>query len=334
MENKNYVLVTGGTGFIGAHQCNEFVNNGYNVVAFSRSGNSINKEFNENVKKGLITVISGDVQNFDFDSLNYQFDYIIHIAGKVSVYGELKDFMKINYDGTKRLLEYAKKHNVKCFTYFSSTAVYGYYGFKNITEDADKKPFKNPYSISKLKTENLVKDYCKENSMDYVIIRPGNVYGEYDYTSSHEIFTRIKKGKMLICAKGKYESCFVYVKNLTNAVFIATTLDTAHNTDYNVTDGNRETLNQIFTLIANTFNVKPKFKNFPAFMSKIIATIVEGTYYTLHIKKAPLITKFSVYQNCNDYSFSIDKIKGVGYNPLYSMAQGIKNTCDWINSLT
>ena len=333
MDSKKYVLVTGGTGFIGAHQCNEFVKNGYHVVAFSRSGNSINKEFNENVNNKLIEIVKGDVKTFNFESLQYDFEYIIHIAGKVSAYGKLKDFMKINYDGTQKLLNYAKNHNVQCFTYFSSTAVYGYDGYKNISEDYEKKPFKNPYSISKLATENLVKEFCSENALDYVIIRPGNVYGEYDYTSSHEIFTRIKNKKMLICAKGKYESCFVYVKNLVNASFVATTTKSSHNTDYNVTDGNRETLNQMFSLIANTFNVKPKFKNFPSFMSKIIATLVEGFYYTFHIKIAPLITKFSVYQNCNDYSFSIDKIKSIGYKPKYTMEQGVKNTCDWINSL-
>ena len=330
---EKYVLITGATGFIGSHTSNEFVKKGYKVLGLSRSGKSVNKEFNDNVKSGNITLFKGDVRDFDFNNINYDIEYIIHIAGKVSAYGKMQEFMDINYNGTNRLLELAKQKNVKCFTYFSSTAVYGYYGYKNLKEDAEKRPFKNPYSISKLKTENLVKDFCSQNNLDFVIIRPGNVYGEYDYTSSHEIFTRIKKGNMLICAGGKYESCFVYVKNLTYATYLATTDKKSHNTDYNVTDGNFETLKQMFTLIANTFKVKAKFKNFPAPLSKFVAFIVEGSYKLLGIKKAPLITKFSVYQNCNNYSFCIDKIKSIGYTPLFTMEQGVKNTCDWINSL-
>ena len=40
----------------------------------------------------------------------------------------------------QKMLEFAKNCNVKCFTYLSSVAVYGFYGYKNITEDGEKKP--------------------------------------------------------------------------------------------------------------------------------------------------------------------------------------------------
>lgn len=332
MESKEKVLITGGTGFIGSHVACEFVENGYKVMTISRSAKSHNNQFNKYVESGDIEILKGDVVDFDYNAIGYV-DYIVHIAGKVSAYGKMKDFMKINYYGTQKILDYAKNIKPKCFTYYSSTAVYGYYGYTSLKEDAEKKPFNNPYSITKLKTENLVKEFLTNQKIDYVIIRPGNVYGEYDYTSSYDIYTRIKKQKMLICANGKYKSCFVYAKNLANATYLATTLKKAHNTDYNVTDGNNETLKEMFTCIANNFKVKDRFINFPSFLSKIVATVVEGTYKILNIKKAPKITKFTVWQNCCDYNFSIDKIKSIGYTPKYTQQEGVKNTCDWINSL-
>ena len=51
------------------------------------------------------------------------------------------------------------------------------------------------------------------------------------------------------------------------------------------------------------------------------------------IKKAPLITRFSVYQNCADYSFSIDKLLKTGYAPKFTKKQGIENTVNWIRGL-
>jgi len=330
---EKIALVTGGNGFIGSHLCCKLVEQGIKVYSLQRRPSSHNEEFEKLRNEGKIECVIGDVKDFNYDSLPQKPNYIYHVAGKVSVWGKINEFMEINYNGTKRLLEYAKTIDLDCFTYFSSTAVYGYNGYVNLTEDGAKTPFKNPYSISKLETENLVKDFCKENEMKFLIVRPGNVYGEYDYTSSHEIYTRVKHGKMMMCAKGKYKSCFVYVKNLVDAVVHLSKNEDFRNTDYNLTDGNNETLFEMLNLIAKTFGVKSKFKNVPAWLSKVVACVVEGIYKLFHIKKAPLITKFSVWQNCADYSFSIEKLLSTGFKPQYSMKQGVENTVNWINSL-
>ncbi len=324
-------LVTGANGFIGSHLAIELVKRGYLVYGLHRRKTSKNLEYNKLVAEGKIITILGDVQNLKTDELP-KVDYIFHIAGKVSVWGKLKDFRKINCEGTQKLLEYAKKINVKCFTYLSSVAVYGFYGYKEIEETGEKKPFKNPYSISKLETENLVKETCEKHSLPYVIIRPGNVYGEYDFTSSHEIYTRVQKEKMMISAGGKYESCFVYVGNLVEAILHTAFAEKAHNTDYNVSDNN-DTLKQYLTDVATEFNVRPKFTNFAKPIAKLTACLVEFVYKIFFIKKAPLITRFSVYQNCTDYSFSIKKLEGVGYIKKYTKEQGIKNTVNWIKGI-
>lgn len=325
-------LITGANGFIGSHLSCKLVEMGYIVHALNRKTTSHNPKFMEYAKNGKIVLHLGDVTSFDYSKMP-KVDLIFHIAGKVSAYGKMKDFENINCGGTQKLLEFALKNKPKCFTYFSSTAVYGYYGYVNLPETAEKKPFKNPYSITKLKTENMVKDFCSENKIDFLIIRPGNVFGEYDYTSSHEIYTRIKKEKMMMCAGGKFKSCFVYVKNLVDAAVFLAEKPECHNTDFNITDGQNETLKEMFTMIANTFNVKPKFSNVSGPISKCVACVIEGTYKLFGIKKAPLITKFSVWQNCADYSFSIEKLLGTGFKPQHTMKEGVKNTCKWINSL-
>lgn len=331
---KESVLITGGNGFIGAHVSNKFVSLGYKVFVLCRRGTSDNVEFNQNVEKGNIQVIKGSIVDFDYNSIHEKFKYIIHVAGKVSPYGKLEDFLAINYDSTKRLLEYANTQpSLECFSYLSSTAVYGYGGYKHLLETAPKKPFNNPYSISKLQTENLVKTFAEKNNINYLILRPGNVFGEYDYTSSNEIYSRVKRQKMSICAGGKYLSCFVYSGNLAEAIAYTTTHPSCYNTDYNITDGQDETLKEYLTMVANEFGVKPKFTNFPAPLAKMVASLVEGTYKLFHIKKAPLITKFSIWQNCADYNFSIDKLLRTGYKPTTDFKTAIKNTCEWYNSI-
>ena len=276
MEQKS-VLVTGGGGFIGSHLCCKLAKRGYKVYALNRSLISKNPQFNQLVEKGVIEHLAGDIVTYDYSRLS-RVDYVYHVAGKVSVWGKLAEFMEVNYNGTERLLEYCKRVRPSCFCFFSSACVYGYTGYVNLKENAPKRPFKNPYPISKLKTEELVKSVCTFNNLNFVIIRPGNVYGEYDYTSSHEIYTRVRGEKMAICARGKYKSCFVYVGNLVDAVITASENPQAHNTDYNISDGYDETLNQYLSAVAEAFKVRPKFFNVPAFFAKAGACFIEFFY--------------------------------------------------------
>lgn len=317
-------LITGANGFIGSHLACELVRRGFMVYGVHRNPKSKNEEYNRYVEEGKIVTFLGDVSNFDTSRLP-QVNYVYHIAGKVSAWGEMEEFRRINLGGTQNFLRYAKECNVKCFTYLSSVAVYGFYGYKQIGEDAEKRPFKNPYSLSKLETENYVRQYATEENLPFVIIRPGNVYGEYDYTSSHEVYALIKKGKMIIIDDGRHESCWIYVKNLVEAIILTSLNKDSHNTDYNVADGNTS-LKDYLTKVALSYNVKPKFKNFPAPLAKLTAFLVEAFYTLFHIKKAPLITRFTVYQNCGDYSFSTKKIEATGYKKVYSEEEGIKRT--------
>ena len=80
--------------------------------------------------------------------------------------------------GLTNLLELSVKHKVQRFIYVSSSMVYG--DFENdVTEDAICNPI-GQYGIFKLMGEHLVKDYNRRTGLEYTIIRPSAVYGEYD----------------------------------------------------------------------------------------------------------------------------------------------------------
>ncbi len=326
-------FVSGGTGFIGSRVCCDLVEKGYKVFVLARGGQSKNEKFNSYVASGDIEIIIGDIKNVDISTLP-EVDYIYHIAGKVAVWGDYSDFAQTNVCGTKLMLEYAKNNaNLKCFIYFSSVAVYGFYGYQDLKEGAEFAPMQNPYPLSKVVAEKQVKDFAEKEKINYIIVRPGNVYGEFDYTSSYDIYKRVKKQSMMICGGGKYKSCFVYVGNLSAAAIHLAENKDAHNTDYNLTDGNDLTLYEVLSLVAKEFNVKNKFISFPAWLSRVVAWCIEKFYKLFKIKKAPLITRFTVEQNLHDYSFSFEKTLNTGFSLPYTTEQGIQNTVKWFNSL-
>ena len=322
------VLITGVMGFIGSHLAVRLHKDGETVFGLARKLAPQNKELTKLIDDGKVQIIAGDCAELDTSALP-KVDIIYHLAGNVSVWGSQAEFDDINLGCASSMLNYAKRVGAKRFVYISTAAVYGYGGYRGLTEDAPKTPFNNPYPISKLRTEELVQNYCWLNNLEYAIIRPGNVYGAYDYTS-YPIYEKISKSKMPVTDKGKHLSCFVYVENLVDAIIKAGTHPNAKNTDFNITDGNNETLNDYLSCVAKHMDTKPKFMSIPAPLAILAANVVEGAYKLFRIKKAPLITKFTVYQNIRPYNFSIEKAERLlGFKPLYTMDEGVKKTCEW-----
>lgn len=326
-------LVTGICGFVGAHLACLLHSEGLEVVGVDIGDKTRNKELQALIEGKKITVHKGDLLTFDFASLG-KVDYVFQIAGKVSAWGDIADFNRINVDGTRRVIDYAKSVGAKSIVYLSSTAVYGYTGYTNLKEDAEKHPMNNPYSLSKLAAETMVMSYCKEIGQNYVVIRPGNVYGDYDMTSSYDIYKLLEKGKMPVIDNGRHKSCFVYVKNLVMGIYQAGVTPEAYNEDYNLTDGFGETLAEYLTYAASALGAKPRFTSIPAALSKLTGRTIEGIYKLLRIKTMPLITMFSVLQNCVDYHFSIEKARSkFGYNPAISLEEGTRRTAEWFKTM-
>jgi UDP-glucose 4-epimerase len=137
MENMDdeYILVTGGTGFIGSHVVVKLLNLNYNVIIIDNFSNS-NEEILDRIhkltdnKKNVI-LIEGDIryENDLEDIFNkYTINLVMNFAALKSVsesekYPEL--YHEVNVDGSINLINMMKKHNVKKFIYSSSATVYG-----------------------------------------------------------------------------------------------------------------------------------------------------------------------------------------------------------------
>lgn len=271
-------FITGICGFIGAHLAVTLAEKGLSVSGLDIQDKSRNPRLNEYIEAGVIKVYTGDLLSFDFSAVG-DADYVYQVAGKVSAWGNIEDFDRINVDGTRRVIDYAKSVNSKVIVYLSSVAVYGYYGYCDLPETGEKRPMCNPYPLSKLHAETMVTDYCKDIGQNYVVIRPGNVYGDGDMTSSYDIYRLILKGKMAVVDKGRHKSCFVYAGNLVDGIYRASVTPEAYNEDYNLTDGCGETLAEYLTLAAKALGVKPRFFSMPATLARFTAKSIEGVYH-------------------------------------------------------
>lgn len=178
-DHGGIILVTGGTGFIGAYIIKELVLKGYTVRAIRRSQTLpffISPEiFN------AVEWISGDV--LDLSSLEDAMkgvDTVIHSAAIISfLKSERKKMYQVNVEGTANVVNIALEQNVRRFVHISSISALGRTANGDHVSEEKKwvdSKLNTHYGISKRKAEIEVWRGMAEG-MNGVILNPGTVLG-------------------------------------------------------------------------------------------------------------------------------------------------------------
>ena len=185
---SEYILVTGGCGFIGSnfirHMLAKYPYNVINLDKLTYAGNPENLQDVE--KDNRYTFIKGDIaEKSDLEKVfELPIELVVNFAAESHVDRSIIDpdtFIKTNINGTFQLLEMAKKKGVKKYVQISTDEVYGSLGKEGkFREDTSLAP-NSPYSASKTSADVLAMSYYKTYNMPVVITRCSNNYGPYQF---------------------------------------------------------------------------------------------------------------------------------------------------------
>ena len=201
------ILVTGGTGLVGAHLLYALVKGGDKVRAIHRKSSDLEAvknvfSFYTNEPESLFNKIEWMVADItDVPSLTPAFkdiDYVYHCAAYISFnprhYPVLK---KVNVEGTANIVNFSLSQGVKKLCYISSIATLGKTTNGGlITEETEYNPEddNSVYSITKHEAEMEVWRGTQEG-LDAVIVHPGVILGEGIWSSaSGGILRTVSKG--------------------------------------------------------------------------------------------------------------------------------------------
>lgn len=199
------ILVTGGTGLVGAHLLLHLLQSEGAVRAIYRNEDSIKKTKNlfvlNNQEALFLKIEWVKADLIDVPALEKAFvgiDYVYHCAALVSF--EPKDEKKLrktNIEGTANIVNLSIAFNVKKLCYVSSIAALGETIAKDkiITEKTDWNPelYHGDYAITKYGAEMEVWRGTQEG-LDVVIVNPGIVFGRgFGYEGSGAFFQKVKK---------------------------------------------------------------------------------------------------------------------------------------------
>src|SRR6266699_2193980 len=156
------IMITGGTGFIGAHLARRLLQAGETVVLFDAQPD---RQAIQDIAE-RVTVVRGDVtvlQDLLHAIKAHRVERVVHLAYIVGPENEQHPprALHINCVGTNNVFEAARLEGLQRVVWASSVAVYGprsYYGKADLDEDDPPQPTR-VYGACKLFNEHMAEDY-------------------------------------------------------------------------------------------------------------------------------------------------------------------------------
>lgn len=229
------IFVTGGAGFIGSHIVDRALDAGAaRVVVLDNFVRGREENLAGALSSGRVELVRGDI--CDAGLVNYLtagIDLVFHQAALriTQCAEEPVRALDVMVTGTQNVLEAAVRHHVRKVLAASSASVYGEPSYLPMDESH---PFNNRtlYGAAKIGNEQVMRAYAEMYGLNYLMIRPFNVYGPR--MDVYGVYTevmirwleRLMRGEPpVIFGDGSQTMDFIYVEDLARAYLLAAVSD-------------------------------------------------------------------------------------------------------------
>lgn len=187
---NNYILITGGTGYIGSHIIAELYDLGYDKIIIVDSLINSTTKILQNIYKltnkmplfyNLDLSSQSNINYLDIIFKTFNIDVVLHLASLKSVVDSITNtinYYNNNVVGLINLLNVMEKNNCKKIIFSSSATVYGN-SSSPLCENSIIIPenITNPYGQTKYICERILNDVAIHNNFQVIILRYFNPIG-------------------------------------------------------------------------------------------------------------------------------------------------------------
>ncbi|MDI3320308.1 NAD-dependent epimerase/dehydratase family protein [Pinibacter soli] len=282
------VLVTGGTGFLGAYIIKHLVENGYPVRAIKRASSKIPFFLPSYITNKVEWVEADILDVIDLDAAMKGIDTVVHSAAMVSFdKNERTALYQTNVEGTANVVNVALENNIRRVIHISSVAALG--RTKNGEQVNEEKEWKDSstnthYAISKYKGEMEVWRAIAEG-MNGVILNPSTILGVGDWNSSSIAIFKSIYNEFPYYTDGV--NGFVDVEDVARAV--VQLMQSEISGQRFIISSENYSFKKLFDLIAEGFQKKKPSRLASRFMGQIAWRVEALKSFFSH--KKPLLTK-------------------------------------------
>jgi len=331
-DGADICLVTGATGFVGAHVVTRLLKEGYQVRALARATSDTS-----HLEALPVEIVTADLT--DPVSLKRAVTgcrYVVHSAALVSDWASVNEIKQANVTGTSDLLAASIAAGVERFIQISSTDVYGYPGGAGVDEHHAANGFRNWYAETKQEAEGAVQAANRLDGLETVILRPATIYGPGSKETVGEIAKALKAGgMMLLVGGGKADAGLCYVENLVDAIVLTLRAENIAGEAYNVCDGVDITWRQFTSDLADRLGFAHARISMPYPVAYAIGAALEHGYRAVHsqtgLTTRPLLSRQAVQLLGLPQSFSNQRLREqLGWAPRVEYDDAMDLTAAWV----
>ncbi|MCK6619991.1 MAG: NAD(P)-dependent oxidoreductase [Calditrichaceae bacterium] len=323
---KQKILVTGAGGFIGYQLNNFLVKAGHQVIG-------IDIQFPPGAAHSSFEMHTLDFrQSQQMRAVMENVDIVFHLASAhLKTNLNKSEYWSVNVHSLAPLMEIAHAAGVKRFIHTSSVGVYGNLTSWPANEQSPCRP-QSIYGETKLAGEQQVREFGDRKGLPYVILRPAWVFGP-TCPRTRKLYRALKKGKFVMIGKGDNLRHPLYITDLLSAFQLAMTHSNAPGHLYIVAGDEAITSRELISTFCQVCDLK-----FPAIhvsytTGKVLAVSVE-TIFRLLDKEPPVSRRTLEFFDTNN-AFDISRIREeLGFQPQFTLSQGIADFCDKLSELS
>jgi nucleoside-diphosphate-sugar epimerase len=309
-------LITGGAGFLG-------INLVRHLLARGKRVRSLDIAAFDYPERTAIDEVRGDIRDAEtVDRAMAGVEIVVHAAAALPLYSR-DEIFSTDVEGTRIVLESARRHRVARFVHISSTAVYGIPDHHPILED-DPLQGVGPYGEAKIAAEQACLEF-RAQGLCLPILRPKSFVGPERLGVFELLFDWAADGRNFpLLGSGGNRYQLLDVEDLCAAIYLCATMD-------------REQVNDTFNVGAKEFGtMRADFQavlDHAGFGKRIIGLPAQTAILTLKILElfglSPLYQW--VYETAATESFvAVERIATrLGFQPRYSNREALIRNFDW-----
>jgi nucleoside-diphosphate-sugar epimerase len=316
------VLVTGTSGLLGGAVARVIAEAGHTVRTFQRRPSGL-----AGVVDGVEDVLGSVTDPAAVARAVEGVDAIVHLAAKVSLAGDPGDFVRVNVDGTRTLIDAAHAAGVPRLVFVSSPSV-AHAGASIMGDDArpaDPRHARGDYARTKAEAE-LLALAADSPKLRVVAVRPHLVWGPGDTQLVARVVDRARRGRLPLLGHGAALVDSIYIDNAASAIAAALhRVDAVHGQSFVLTNGEPRPIAELLAGMCAAAGVRAPHWRVPAVVARAAGGLVESVWGVLPTRDEPPMTRFLAEQLSTAHWFDQRRTReALQWSPAVSLDEGFR----------